>query len=86
MLCGQNVFTGPARAVNVDLLPSLFVAEDIEQLVLVVNAKGKGIDVSEICSDEAHASQLCIRRKYEEGPNFDLVANCDLREPRVQQS
>ncbi len=86
MLCGQNIFTGPVRAVNVDLLPSFFVAKDIEQLTLVVNTRGRGIDVSEICSDDAHTSQLCIRRKYEDGPNFDLVANCDLCDPKDQQA
>ena len=46
---------------------------------LVKQKPGKYHDVVEICGGEARTSKILIsRRRYDVGPNFDLVAGIDL--------
>ena len=46
---------------------------------LVKQTPGKYHDVVEICGGEARTSKILIsRRRYDVGPNFDLVAGIDL--------
>ena len=64
----------------------VYVAKDIDELILVANTKGRGVDIAEICGGEARASQLTVRRSFRVGPNFDLVTQCDLSKPKDAES
>ena len=59
--------------------------DDVHTLHLVVNAKGEGVDVAEVCGGVGRTSTLSVRRKLTVGPNFDLECNVDLRKPKDQR-
>ena len=61
-------------------------AENIDQMVLIANTKGSGIDIAEVCGGVGRTTKIGIRRKLKCGPNFDLVCNCDLTVPADQES
>ena len=65
---------------------TLVTAENIDQMVLIANTKGPGIDIAEVCGGVGRTTKIGIRRKLKCGPNFDLVCNCDLTDPADQQS
>ena len=44
-----------------------------------------GVDVIELCGGAGRVSKCCIRRFMSVGPNYDLVTDCDLNDPHVQQ-
>ena len=43
-----------------------------------LEARGKGLDIAEICGGEARTTQIGVRRHLKCGMNFDLVTNFDL--------
>ena len=59
-------------------VPQVFRATDLDQLSLVVNTRGPGYDIAEVCGGVARTTRVGVRRKLRCGPNFDLVTGCDL--------
>ena len=46
------------------------IAEDIEQMVLIANTKGSGVDIAEVCGGVGRTTKIGLRRKLNCGPNF----------------
>ena len=46
------------------------IATNMHELSLLVNAKGSGVDLVEICGGEARASQVAVRRRLKAGPQL----------------
>ena len=57
----------------------------MSELSMIAHAKGKGLDLVEICGGEARASQVAVRRRLKTGPNFDLITMVDLTLPQHQK-
>eukprot|EP00974_Lingulodinium_polyedra_P042416 4071537-Lingulodinium_polyedra.AAC.1 len=53
------------------------------EFALWANAVPNGIDIIEICGGEGRPSQVCPRRQFKVGPNFDLRCGFDLLKPRT---
>ena len=69
-------------------LPAHLQVSDLEQFVYTARARGKGLgdlDVAEVCGGEARSTQIGLRRKFQCGPNFDLVCKCDLTQRKDQK-
>lgn len=60
----------------------IFVATDMTELFKVAQTKGQGVDIAEVCGGEGRASQISVRRRLTAGPNFDLVTQCDITDPK----
>ena len=57
----------------------------MRELPMAAHAKGKGLDLVEICGGGARASQVAVRRRLNTLPHFDLVTLVDLTLPHHQQ-
>ena len=81
MIMVGQVFSGPTS-----FMLTQVIAEGIEQMILIANTRGPGVDIAEVCGGVGRTTKIGLRRKLKCGPNFDLVCNCDLTDRNDQDA
>ena len=65
--------------------PSVYRTPTLSAAVELLAKKGEGLDLCEICGGAARTLKVALWRCLKAGRNFDLVAECDLGDLRMQR-